>query len=65
MTAIDRTAYPRPGEPLSQEELVRRYSLSESDLTFINNKARGVSGRVTLAALLKSRQDTGFLSGTE
>ncbi|MFE0325067.1 Tn3 family transposase [Brucella anthropi] len=60
MTAIDRTAYPRSGECLSREELQRRYCLSESDLVFIDGKARGTSGRLTLAVLLKARQDVGF-----
>lgn len=60
MTAIDRTAYPRSGERLTREELERRYGLSEADLVFIRGKARGASGRLTLAALLKARQDLGF-----
>ncbi len=60
MTAIDRTAYPRSGERLTREELERRYGLSEADLVFIRGKARGASCRLTLAALLKARQDLGF-----
>jgi hypothetical protein len=34
MTAIDRTAYPRPGSRLTYEELRARYTLSDTDLTF-------------------------------
>lgn len=60
MTAIDRTAYPRPGERLTREELDNRYILSETDLAFIRATARGDAGRLTLAALLKSRQNIGF-----
>ncbi|MBP2448657.1 hypothetical protein JOH51_006434 [Rhizobium leguminosarum] len=60
MTAIDRTAYPRSDERLTREELERRYGLSEVDLVFIRGKARGASGRLTLAVLLKARQDLGF-----
>jgi len=60
MTAIDRTAYPRTGKCLSREELQRRYCLSEPDLVFIDGKVRGASGRLTLAVLLKARQDVGF-----
>jgi hypothetical protein len=60
MTAIDRTAYPHSGERLTRQELEHRYSLSEADLVFISSKARGASGRLTLAALLKARQDLGF-----
>ena len=35
MTAIDRTAYPRPGRRLTREELSARYDLTETDLAFI------------------------------
>src|SRR5271166_626527 len=59
MTAIDRTAYPRPGERLTREELDTRYSLSEFDHAFIRLTARGDASRLTLAALLKTRQDLG------
>jgi len=34
MTAIDRTAYPRPGSRLTREELRARYTLTETDLIF-------------------------------
>ena len=59
MTAMDRTAYPRPGERLTGEELDARYSLSETDHAFISATARGGAGRLTLAALLKARQNFG------
>ena len=59
MTAIDRTAYPRPGARLTREELGARYALSETDLAFIRVSARGEMGRLMLAALLKARQDLG------
>jgi TnpA family transposase len=59
MTAIDRTAYPRPGEKLTREELANRYSVSETDHAFIRATARGDAGRLTLATLLKARQDLG------
>ena len=35
MTAIDRTAYPRPGARLTREELDTRYALTETDHAFI------------------------------
>jgi len=60
MTAIDRTAYPRPGARLTREELGTRYSLSDTDLTFIRISARGDTGRMLLATLLKTRQDLGY-----
>lgn len=59
MTAIDRTAYPRPGERLTREELQARYHLTETDRTFIRAVARGDAGRLTLAALLKTRRESG------
>ena len=59
MTAIDRTAYPRPGEKLTREELDNRYSVSETDHAFIRATARSDAGRLTLATLLKARQDLG------
>ena len=60
MTAIDRTAYPRPGVRLTREELGTRYSLSDTDLVFIRATARGDTGRMLLATLLKTRQDLGY-----
>lgn len=60
MTAIDRTAYPRPGARLTREELGNRYTLTEMDLTFIRLTARGEAGRLMLATLLKARQDLGY-----
>ncbi len=59
MTAIDRTAYPRPGARLTHEELDARYALTATDLAFIRGSARGKVGRLMLAALLKARQDLG------
>lgn len=60
MTAIDRTAYPRPGAPLTAEELDARYHLNEADLFFVRDKASSDAGRLTLATLLKGRQDLGY-----
>jgi hypothetical protein len=59
MTALDRTAYPRLGERLTREELDARYRLSEADQAFIRATACGDAGRLTLATLLKARQDLG------
>ena len=61
MTAIDRTAYPRLGTRLTREELGARYALTETDLAFIHGSARREMGRLTLATLLKTRQDLGCL----
>jgi hypothetical protein len=65
MTAIDRTAYPRPGTWLTREELGARYTLMETDLTFIRASARGDVGRLELATLLKTRRDFGCFPAPE
>jgi len=66
MTAIDRTAYPRLGSRLTREELNARYDLTETDLAFVRATARGDTGRLVLATLLKTRQDLGcFLAPDE
>ncbi len=59
MTAIDRTAYPRPGARLTREELGARYDLTETDLAFVHASARVGTGRLLLAMLLKTRRDLG------
>jgi TnpA family transposase len=59
MTAIDRTAYPRPGTRLTREELEERYGLTDADRAFIHAHARSEAGRLLLATLLKARQDLG------
>jgi len=65
MTAIDRTAYPRPGARLTREELTARYALAEADLAFIRANARGDAGRLMLATLLKTRQELGCFATPE
>jgi TnpA family transposase len=60
MTAIGRTAYPRPGGPLTREELDTRYALSEADSVFIRATARSDAGRLTVATILKTRQYLGY-----
>jgi TnpA family transposase len=65
MTAIDRTAYPRPGSRLTREELRARYTLTETDLAFIRLCARREIGRLMLATLLKARQDLGYFPAAD
>ena len=65
MTAIDRTAYPRVGARLTRDELHERYHLSDPDLAFIQASARGSTGRLMLATLLKSRRDYGCFPAPE
>ncbi len=59
MTAINRTAYPRLDARLNHEELDARYTLNEADHAFIRASTRGEWGCLTLAMLLKTRQDFG------
>jgi len=59
MTAINRTAYPRLDARLNHEELRARYTLTETDRAFIRASARGESGSLMFALLLKTRQDFG------
>ena len=65
MTAIDRTAYPRPEVRLTWEELGERYHLSDAELAFVHASARGDTGRLLLAMLLKSRRDFGYFPGPD
>ena len=66
MTAIERTAYPRPGDRLTREEVEACYDLTDADRGFIRMAARGDAGRLTLAALLKTRRAYGlFLSPSD
>ncbi|MEC5293774.1 DUF4158 domain-containing protein, partial [Aurantimonas sp. C2-3-R2] len=60
MTTINRTAYPRPGERLTLEELQVRYDLSDADRAFIESSASSSSGRLILAVMLKTRQVLGY-----
>lgn len=59
MTAIDRTAYPRPGARLTREELGVRYDLTEAEVDFVSANARADTGRLLLGVLLKTRRDFG------
>jgi len=65
MTAINRTAYPRLDARLNHEELVARYTLTETDHAFIRGTSRGETGRLVLATLLKTRQDFGCFPAIE
>jgi Domain of unknown function (DUF4158) len=65
MTAIDRTACPRPGVRLTRDELNARYALTEPELAFIRANARNGAGRLILATLLKTRQDLGCFIAPE
>ena len=61
MTAIERTAYPRFRSSLTQEELETYYTLTESEIDFVQSKASGETQRLALALLLKAFQKLGYL----
>ena len=60
MTSLDRTAYPRLDKRLSDEELYARYELNAEDQDLVRRNARSDSGRLTLAIMLKTRQQLGY-----
>jgi len=59
MASLDRTAYPRLAKRLSEREL-QPYTLTDEQEDFIRDNAKGSSGRLTLAAMLKTRQSLGY-----
>ena len=60
MASIERTAYPRLGKRMSNEELRARYELTEQERRFVDTNANGGRQRLTLAILLKTRQQLGY-----
>jgi Domain of unknown function (DUF4158) len=60
MASIERTAYPRFSKRMSAEELCACYELSDAALDFVGANANGDRQRLTLAVLLKTRQQLGY-----
>lgn len=60
MASIERTAYPRLGKRMSNEELCARYELTERERRFVGRNASGDRKRLTLAVLPKTRQQLGY-----
>lgn len=60
MTSIDRTAYPHLNKQLNDKELAICYTLNESERDFIKLHARHIDGHLTLAVMLKTRQQLGY-----
>ena len=60
MASIKRTAYPRLGKRLSDEELHARYELADEERQFIGVSANGDRQRLTLTVMLKTRQQLGY-----
>lgn len=61
MASIDRTAYPRFKQKLTQSELEQLYQPSEQEINFVESHAKGDSQRLTLLVLLKTHQHLGYL----
>ena len=60
MTAIERTAYPRPRQRPDRAELRQHYDLTEAEHRFLSRYARGQAGRLLLAVMLKTRAHLGL-----
>ncbi|GAB4193678.1 MAG: hypothetical protein OHK0022_08810 [Roseiflexaceae bacterium] len=60
MAAIDRTAYPRYRRAISPRELAAHYTLHADEQQWVRNVARGSSGILTCAWLLKAVQHLGY-----
>ena len=60
-TAIERTAYPRFKETLTEFELDDFYTPSPAEVTFVNEAASGDLQQLALLVLLKSFQKLGYL----
>jgi hypothetical protein len=65
MASIERTAYPRFKQKLTDKELEELYQHSEAELEFVYRHARGDSQQLTLLALLKCHQHLGYLISLE
>lgn len=60
MTAIERTAYPRLTQRLSQNELEGSYTPTQQEIDFVNSQGRGDNPRLTRLTLLKTIQCLGY-----
>lgn len=60
MASIERTAYPRFDRIMSDRELRARYEVTDDEQGFIRSMANGEASRLTLAVMLKTRQQLGY-----
>jgi len=65
MTAIERTAYPRLTQRLSQKELEDNYTPTLQEIEFVNTQGRGAEPRLTRLVLLKTIQCVGYFPALE
>jgi hypothetical protein len=61
MAAIERTAYPRFKQALTQSELDEFYTPTEGESGFVSQAASGRTQQLALMILLKSFQKLGYL----
>ncbi|MCP4096109.1 MAG: Tn3 family transposase [Planctomycetaceae bacterium] len=61
MTTIERTAYPRFKSSFTQDELEHFYQPTESDATFVENRATDETQQLAMMILLKAFQKLGYL----
>ncbi|MBF0398697.1 MAG: Tn3 family transposase [Desulfobacterales bacterium] len=61
MASIDRTAYPRFKQKLTNEELKRNYKPSIEELKFVSHCAKGKKQQLILMILLKVHQNLGYI----
>jgi len=64
VTAIERTAYPRLTQRLSQNELESSYTPTQQEIDFVNSQGRGDNPRLTRLTLLKTIQCLGYFPKT-
>ena len=61
MASIERTAYPRFKQPLSEDELQIRYHVSETEHDFVQQQTSEDRHRLTLLLMLKAQQLLGYV----
>ncbi|MCB0262303.1 MAG: Tn3 family transposase [Calditrichaeota bacterium] len=61
MASIERTAYPRFKQKLTDEELKQCYQPDDKELSFVRHHARGDQLQLTLLVLLKAHQHLGSM----
>jgi hypothetical protein len=61
VATIERTAYPRFKQSLTQDELEEFYTPTEAEVVFVSQAASGKPQQLALTILLKSFQKLGYL----
>ena len=61
MASIERTAYPRFKQNLTNTELEQLYQPSDEEINFVSCHTKGERQKLTVLILLKSHQHLGYL----